>query len=215
MLPQGDKPSDAAILASLPGVGQSSFTSLLTEASGPLARRDYAALRTLKGVALVTKRSGKTCIVVMRQPAQARLCQAMFHWARIAVQHDPKSRVRYDALRARGHSYGRSLRGVADRLLGVACALLRRRAMFDPDHGMPALPKPNKHPLVRLSPTSVRSDRPSAERRAQALSRTPRSGAVRRRAASWTARARRYARRIGRRTPPQGMTRLLNRSPNA
>ncbi len=137
---QGNTPCDAAILASLPGVGRSTLATLLTEAGGPLARRDYAALRTLTGVAPVTKRSGKTCIVVMHHAAQARLRQAVFHWARIAVQHDPKSRKRYEALRARGHSYGRALRGVADRLLGVACVLLQRQAMFDPEHGTPAAP---------------------------------------------------------------------------
>ena len=54
--------------------------------------------------------------------------------------NDPKCRGRYEALRARGHSYGRALRGVADRLLGVACVLLRRRTLFDPDHGAPAAP---------------------------------------------------------------------------
>jgi transposase len=137
---QGGELSDAAILASLPGVGRSTLATLLTEAGGPLARRDYAALRTLTGVAPVTKRSGKTCIVVMRYAAQARLRQAVFHWARVAIQNDPKCRSRYDALRARGHSYGRALRGVADRLLGIACVLLQRQTLFDPDHGTPALP---------------------------------------------------------------------------
>ena len=128
-------PTDAAVLRSLPGVGKVTLAALLTEAAGPIARRDHAALRTLSGVAPVTKRSGKTCVVTMRYAAQNRLRQAVFHWARVAVQHDPKSRGRYEALRARGHSYGRALRGVADRLLGVACALLRRRTLFDPDHG--------------------------------------------------------------------------------
>jgi transposase len=131
-------PCDAAILRSLPGVGLVVLATLLTEAGDPLARRDYAALRTLSGVAPVTKRSGKTCIVVMRYAAQNRLRQAMFHWARVAAVHDPKSRSRYEALRARGHSYGRALRGVADRLLGVACALLRQQVLFDPDHAKPA-----------------------------------------------------------------------------
>jgi hypothetical protein len=130
-------PGDAAILRSLPGVGLVVLATLLTEAGDPLARRDYAALRTLSGVAPVTKRSGKTCIVVMRYAAQDRLRQAMFHWARVAAVHDPKSRSRYEALRARGHSYGRALRGVADRLLGVACALLRQQVLFDPDHAKP------------------------------------------------------------------------------
>jgi hypothetical protein len=91
-------------------------------------------------VAPVTKRSGKTRIVVMRYAAQVRLRQAVFHWTRVAILHDPKSRGRYDALRARGHSYGRALRGVADRLLGVACVLLQRRTLFNPDHGARAVP---------------------------------------------------------------------------
>jgi transposase len=134
------KPRDAAILASLPGVGRSTLATLLTEAAGPLGRRDHAALRTLSGVAPVTKRSGKACLVVMRYAAQVRLRQAVFHWARVAVLNDPECRGRYEALRARGHSYGRALRGVADRLLGVACVLLRRRTLFDPDHGAPAAP---------------------------------------------------------------------------
>ena len=131
-------PGDAAVLRSLPGVGTVILAALLTEAGDPLVRRDHAALRTLSGVAPVTKRSGKTCVVVMRYAAQVRLRQAVFHWARVAIIHDPKSRSRYEALRARGHSYGRALRGVADRLLGVACVLLRRQVLFDPGHGKPA-----------------------------------------------------------------------------
>ncbi|HEX8570955.1 MAG TPA: IS110 family transposase [Caulobacteraceae bacterium] len=129
-------PCDADILRSLPGVGTVVLATLLTEAGDPLARRDYAALRTLSGVAPVTKRSGKTRIVVMRYAAQVRLRQAVFHWARVAILHDPKSRGRYEALRQRGCSYGRALRGVADRLLGVACAMLRRQVLFEPDHGV-------------------------------------------------------------------------------
>jgi transposase len=127
-------PCDAEILRSMPGIGTAILAILITEAGDPLARRDYAALRTLSGVAPVTKRSGKTCIVVMRYAAQARLRQAVFHWARVAVVHDPNSRKRYEALRQRGHSYGRALRGVADRLLGVVCVLLRRQVLFNPNH---------------------------------------------------------------------------------
>src|ERR687893_1439689 len=132
---EGCGPGDVAILRSLPGVGTVTLATLLTEAAGPLARRDHAALRTLSGVAPVTKRSGKTRVVVMRYAAQVRVRNAVFHWARVAVLNDPECRGRYDALRARGHSYGRALRGVADRLLGLACVLSRRQVLFDPDHG--------------------------------------------------------------------------------
>src|SRR6185295_14541618 len=138
---QDSGPGDAAILRSLPGVGPVTLATLLTEAAGPLARRDYAALRTLSGVAPVTKRSGKTWVVVMRYAAQVRLRQAMLPWARIAVQIDRTCRGRYEALRARGHSYGRALRGVADRLLGVACVLLQRQTLFDPNHSAPVGPQ--------------------------------------------------------------------------
>jgi transposase len=134
----GDAPCDAAVLSSLPGIGPVILATLLTEAAGPISRRDYTALRTLSGVAPVTKRSGKSCIVTMRYAAQVRLRNAVFHWARVAVLNDPKCRSRYAALRARGHSYGRALRGVGDRLLGVACVLLQRRMLFDPDYGSSA-----------------------------------------------------------------------------
>jgi transposase len=77
----GSEPTDAALLRSLPGVGRVTLAALLTEAAGPLERRDYAALRTLSGVAPVTKRSGKSHIVVMRHAVQGRLRQAVFHWA--------------------------------------------------------------------------------------------------------------------------------------
>ncbi|WP_164924725.1 transposase [Sinorhizobium fredii] len=76
------------ILASLPGVGRVVLATLLAEAFDALQRRDDAALRSLTGVAPVTKRSGKSCIVVRRQACHDRLANAMYHWARVAVQHD-------------------------------------------------------------------------------------------------------------------------------
>jgi hypothetical protein len=51
----------------------------------------------------------------------------------VATQHDARSRARYGALRARGHTHGRALRGVADRLLAVACAKLQTRTGYDPN----------------------------------------------------------------------------------
>jgi len=131
------KQHDAAILASLPGVGRIVLATLLAEAWDALQRRDYAALRSLTGVAPVTKRSGKSRIVVRRQACHDRLANALYHWARVAVQHDPRSRTKYAALRARGHSHGRALRSVADRLLNVACAMLKSGATFNPALAVP------------------------------------------------------------------------------
>ena len=99
-------------------------------------------------MAPVTKRSGKTWVVVMRYAAQVRLRQAVFHWARLAVQIDRTCRGRYEALRARGPSYGRAVRSIADRLLGVACVLLQHQVLFDPNHGAPAGPQARALPQL-------------------------------------------------------------------
>jgi len=129
---------DVTILRSLPGVGRIVVATLLAEAYEALRRRDYQALRCLSGVAPVTRRSGKSRIVVMRQAADGRLRNAVYHWARVATQRDPLSRAKYEALRKRGHDHARALRSVADRLLAVACAMLTTRTAFDPNHATKA-----------------------------------------------------------------------------
>jgi transposase len=130
---------DLAILRSLPGVGRIVQATLLAEAPELVRRRDDDALRTLCGVAPVTRRSGKSCIVIRRLACNKRLSKAVYHWARTARQHDPISQARYAALRQRGHSHGRALRSVADRALYVLCTLLDRQTLFDPHYTRPPL----------------------------------------------------------------------------
>lgn len=137
-LPGQQKQRDADILASLPGIGRIVLATLLAEATDALQRRDYHALRALTGVAPITKQSGRSRFVLRRYACQPRLANAVYHWARTAAQHDNLSRAKYAALRARGHSHGRALRSVADRLLNVACSMLRTRTTFNP-----ALPTQN------------------------------------------------------------------------
>lgn len=131
---QTSEQHDVTILRTLPGVGRIVVATLLAEAYEALRRRDYQALRCLSGVAPITKRSGKSRIVVMRQAADGRLRNAVYHWARVATQREPVSRAKYDALRKRGHNHARALRSVADRLLAVACAMLTTRTAFNPGH---------------------------------------------------------------------------------
>jgi transposase len=130
---------DVAILRSCPGLGRITIATLLAEACEPLRRRDYHVLRVLAGVAPVTRRSGKSCIVLRRHACNNRLQNAVYHWARVAIQHDPIGKRRYAELRRRGHSHGRALRGVGDRLLYVLCTLLQRQTLFNPDHSSPQM----------------------------------------------------------------------------
>jgi len=121
---------DVTILSSLPGVGPIVLAVLLAEANGPIRRRDYHALRSLCGVAPVTRSSGKKRVVSMRYGCSGRLRNAVYHWARVAAMHDELCKVRYRALRQRGCTHGRALRTVGDRLLRVACAMLEHGSTY-------------------------------------------------------------------------------------
>ena len=131
---QKSEQRDVTILRSLPGVGRTGLATLLVEAPEPLRRRDYQVLRVLSGVAPVTRRSGKTSLVFRRRACNERLREAVYHWARVAMQVDPSSKERYAALRRRGKSHGHALRILGDRLLAMACAMLKSQTPFDPNH---------------------------------------------------------------------------------
>jgi len=128
---------DVSILQSLPGAGKTVVATMLAEASQPLAERDYHALRAQGGIAPVTKSSGKRskrhATVSMRYSCNGRLRDAFFYWARSAINEDDASRAYYAALRQRGHTFGRALRSVADRLLRVLIAMLESCTLFDPE----------------------------------------------------------------------------------
>ena len=124
--------SDAQILASIPGIGPTVLATFLSEAYHLIAYRKYLELRCLCGTAPVTKRSGKMLRVTQRKACSERLREATYHWGRVAVQRDHISKAKYQALRARGHTHGRALRSIGDRLFKVACAMLRDGTLFDP-----------------------------------------------------------------------------------
>jgi transposase len=63
----------------MPGLGRIILAVLLAEVWQPLRRRDYHALRSLSGVAPVTRRSGKTSVVVRRYACNKRLANALYH----------------------------------------------------------------------------------------------------------------------------------------
>lgn len=129
---QKGQPRDAAILLSLPGVGPVVAATLLAEAAEPLRLRDYHALRALAGVAPVTRQSGKSCVAIMRRACNHALREALYHWSRVSAMRDPRAQAVYARLRAKGHSHGRALRGLADRQLRLLCAMLRAQQVYDP-----------------------------------------------------------------------------------
>lgn len=125
--------SDVEILLSMPGAGILVAATVLADAGPLLTSRAHSTLRAMCGIAPVTKRSGKTLTVLRRYACNPRLRDACHYWAHNAVLVDPRCRQHYATLRAKGHSHGRALRGVMDRLLAVLMVLLRDRALYDPN----------------------------------------------------------------------------------
>ena len=124
---------DVTILRSLPGLGRGFIGTVLSEAPRALADRDYRALRGLAGIAPVTKQSGKTKLVTMRQACNRRLRVALHHSTTVHIQHDARARRQYAQLRHKGHSHGRAIRGVADRLLALMIVMLKQQTTYDPE----------------------------------------------------------------------------------
>lgn len=145
--PEQREHRDVEILRSLPGVGRLVAATVLAEASTAFAERDYHSLRAHAGLAPVTKQSGKRLSVHMRYACNGRLRNALYHGARTAVVYDAPSRTYYATLRQRGHTHGRALRSVADRLLRILIALLRTGSLYDPTH--PRRVRPDAEPALR------------------------------------------------------------------
>lgn len=124
---------DADILLSVPGLGVLTSATMLAEAATALRDRDYHALRSQTGVAPVSSQTGKQRrpTVSMRRACNPRLRGAVYHWARVSIQRDAKARIHYTRLRHAGHSHGRALRGLADRLLSMLVAMLKSGTLYD------------------------------------------------------------------------------------
>lgn len=125
-------PSDVEILFSLPGAGVGVVSAMVAEASGIIARRDFAALRAHGGVAPVTRRSGKSKRVSMRYACNRRLRFALHHFARCSTACDPAARQYYRSHRDRGHSHSHALRALGNRWLRILFAMLRDRTCYQP-----------------------------------------------------------------------------------
>jgi transposase len=136
---------DAAIILSVPGTGTVTTATMLSEAAQAIAERNYEQLRALGGVAPVTRQSGKRKLVSRRYACNPRLAQALYHVARVHKQHDAAAKTHYQRLRARGHSDGRALRSIADRLLAVLTAMLRDGSLYDTTRRRGRVPPAHAH----------------------------------------------------------------------
>ncbi len=149
--PEEAEHRDAKVILSLPGVGAFVGATMLVEAHQALQARDYPTLRALSGVAPVTratgKRSGAHASISMRRACNNRLRNAVHYWVLASLSRDPRAKDLYAAMRTRGHTNGRAIRGVADRLLATLVAMLKAGALYDPSRRRGDHPAPSEPPI--------------------------------------------------------------------
>jgi transposase len=121
---------DIEIIRSMPGVGQQLAAVLAVYGWTAVQQRDRERIRRLGGLAPVTSQTGgrrrpQNAEVRQRRACNHLLREALHHWGRVAAQCDPKAKARLAELRARGHTFGRAIRQLADGLLRVMFAAIK------------------------------------------------------------------------------------------
>ena len=124
---------DVDVILSCPGLGTRNAATLLGLAQQAVSTRSYRLLRCYAGQAPVTRQSGKQRTVQMRRACNPLVREAVYHWARVSVQRDARSKELYEAAITRGHGYARALRAVADRNIAMLCAMLRNGTLYNPE----------------------------------------------------------------------------------
>jgi transposase len=132
---EADGPNGVDIVLSVPGIGVRVAACLFGEAGRYLLKRDRQGFRSISGTGPITKSSGKSRLVIMRRACNFRVRDTCYHWARIAVQREPRSKEHYAVLRAKGHGHARALRGITDRAVDRLFTMLEHGETYDPNRG--------------------------------------------------------------------------------
>ena len=128
------QPPAAPSCSRCPVIRTKVLATLPAEGRNAVQRRDYEALRCLCGVAPVShpafgQEPGRDAASGGPRPTARRRLPLGPASPPNAIRSAGTSIRRYAP---RGHGHARALRSVADRLLNVACAMLRDGACFDP-----------------------------------------------------------------------------------
>jgi transposase len=105
---------DAALFEALPGSGAALAPRLLAAFGADRTRFASASdMQQLAGIAPVTKRSGRTCLVHWRWAVPTFLRQTFHEFAQQSVRWSPWARAYYAQQRARGHAKHAAFRALA------------------------------------------------------------------------------------------------------
>jgi transposase len=127
---------DQRILTSIPGIGPRIAQVLLTEMP-ELGQCDRKAIASLAGLAPYVSQSGNAPPRAAIAGGRPCIRAALYMSALVAVRHDPRMKLAYQALRAGGKPAKVALVAIARRILTTANAMIKAQTLYNPDHQLP------------------------------------------------------------------------------
>jgi hypothetical protein len=129
---------DAEIHLSFPGLADILGARVLGESGDdPTRYANARARQNYAGNPPVTRASGKKKQVSRRLVRNRRLADASFRWAESALTASPGARRYYDQLKARHNPHNTAIRKLANKLVGMLHACLRRRQLYHESRAWP------------------------------------------------------------------------------
>jgi hypothetical protein len=125
---------DAHLFTNLRGAGKALAPRLLCAFGSQRDRwEDADSLASFSGIAPVTKRSGKQCLVQRRFACPKYLRQTFHEFADSARKYCPWSKARYRMLRDRGMKHNAAIRKIARSWIRILFRVWQTRVPFDCD----------------------------------------------------------------------------------
>lgn len=123
---------DAALIATLPGMGATLTAELLAVAGGLDRFTTGDHLAAAAGLAPALVQSGKVRYLQRPLTGDRALKRVFYQSAFCAIPHDPTSKAFYDRKRAEGKRHHQALIALARRRINVLYAMLRDRQPYQP-----------------------------------------------------------------------------------
>lgn len=147
------KHPDAKLFGSLPGAGEALVPRLIAAFGTDRDRYESALhLAQFSGVAPITVRSGKTCLVRRRFFCPKHLRQTFHEFARCSLRGSAWAEAYCRMMRAKGHGFHSAVRALAFKWIRIVFRCWKERKPYDEAEYLQRLRQKNSPLLPYLSP---------------------------------------------------------------
>lgn len=151
--------ADAALFSALPGSGAALAPRLLVAFGSDRTRYPHAAdVQQFSGIAPVTQRSGRSCVVHWRWSVPTFVRQTFHEFANQSIRYSPWARAYYALQRSRGKGHHAAVRALAFKWIRIIWRCWQARTTYDEARYTRALVQRSAPLATHLSPPASLAD---------------------------------------------------------